>query len=361
MIQWLQKYSGIKSEVETIEESELENLRREMNHYKKKYEKEDKEMEVSPVEEEKISPEEQIKIDEEIKKKRQKKKEMRPNISAEVYDKNNEGALNINYEERKGLDKRIKEKCFLFQYLDENELNLIINSFETKNLRKDEKVISQGEIGNSFYIVEYGELECEKVLREGDPPTFLRTYKAGDSFGELSLLYSTSNPETITSKEDSVLWYLDRNNYTNIIKNLNINKRKEYGKILRSIEILKELSDEELEQICDALKIETFKGGEEITKQNDLGDKFYIVEKGSCQAIKITDGGKQTQVISKFEPFQYFGELSLIKSETRPYTYIAETDCQLLILDRMTFKRLLGPIENILKRDMNIYAKYMKK
>ena len=42
MIQWLQKYSGIKSEVETIEESELENLRREMNHYKKKYLKDKK-------------------------------------------------------------------------------------------------------------------------------------------------------------------------------------------------------------------------------------------------------------------------------------------------------------------------------
>ena len=44
MIQWLQNYSGIKSSGENIEQIELENLRKEVKRYKKKYEKEDKEI-----------------------------------------------------------------------------------------------------------------------------------------------------------------------------------------------------------------------------------------------------------------------------------------------------------------------------
>jgi hypothetical protein len=36
MIQWLQNYAGIKSTGENIEQAELENLRKEVKHYKKK-------------------------------------------------------------------------------------------------------------------------------------------------------------------------------------------------------------------------------------------------------------------------------------------------------------------------------------
>ena len=63
MIRWLQNYSGIQTTGENIEQTELENLRKEVKKYKKKYEQEDKEMEVSSEDEDDISPEEQKKID----------------------------------------------------------------------------------------------------------------------------------------------------------------------------------------------------------------------------------------------------------------------------------------------------------
>ena len=85
MIRWLQNYSGIQNIGENIEQTELENLRKEVKKYKKKYEQEDKEMEVSSEDEDDISPEEQKKIDEEMKKRQAKKKGNRTSVSAEVY------------------------------------------------------------------------------------------------------------------------------------------------------------------------------------------------------------------------------------------------------------------------------------
>ena len=81
MIQWLQNYSGIKSSGENIEQTELENLRKEVKRYKKKYEQEDKEMEVSSESDEDITPEEQKRIDEEMKKRQIKKKGNRTSVT----------------------------------------------------------------------------------------------------------------------------------------------------------------------------------------------------------------------------------------------------------------------------------------
>ena len=40
---------------------------------------------------------------------------------------------------------------------------------------------------------------------------------------------------------------------------------------------------------------------------------------------------------------------------------LTQSDVAVLSLDRHSFKRLLGPLEDILKRNMNIYKEYTEK
>ena len=69
MIQWLQNYSGTGVHGENLERNELENLRKELKFYRKKYEKEVKEMEIVSEDEEPLGQEEQKSIDDEMRKK----------------------------------------------------------------------------------------------------------------------------------------------------------------------------------------------------------------------------------------------------------------------------------------------------
>jgi cAMP-dependent protein kinase regulator len=54
----------------------------------------------------------------------------------------------------------------------------------------------------------------------------------------------------------------------------------------------------------------------------------------------------------------YFGERALIKNEPRAANVVAKTDCTVVLLDRHSFKRLLGPLEEILKRNLEVYENF---
>ena len=138
-------------------------------------------------------------------------------------------------------------------------------------------------------------------------------------------------------------------------------RREKYENTLRKVEILKSIDPYELGQICDALKTKTFTKGETIIKQGDKGDVFFILDEGKAHAEKVFEEGKEPQKVKKYESGGFFGELALLKNEPRAASIIADTNCKFLYLDRMAFKRLLGPLENILQRNSENYIKYMKK
>ena len=329
MIQWLQKYSGTEVIGENIEKNELKNLRREIKHYKKKYEKEDQEIVLLSDQEEKESPEDQERIDEEIKKKHQKKKFRRSVISDEVLpekdqQKNMDYAPDIEEKQREVYEK-IEEQCktlYLFKYLSDAELELIIQAFKTENYNKDDTIFSQGDKADKLYILGSGELECWKTFRKGDPPTYIKSFKEGDYFGELALMYNYKRNHTIKAKT---------------------------------------ITENEKGKVYDIMVEKEFKAGEEIIKQNENEDDFCILFEGNCHSEKASDTGKAPQVLKDFEQFDYFGDAPWFKCEPRNYSVKADSDCTIFIISRKEFKRLIDSLENILKRKPEVYQKFMKK
>ena len=57
----------------------------------------------------------------------------------------------------------------------------------------------------------------------------------------------------------------------------------------------------------------------------------------------------------------FFGERALLKSEPRAANVVATSDCIMVSMDRHSVKRLLGPLEELLKRNFEIYEKFTSK
>ncbi len=150
------------------------------------------------------------------------------------------------------------------------------------DVQQGETVITEGEQGDALYIVSSGEYDCHKMINSQN--TYLKTYKTGEAFGELSLMYNAPRAATITCKTKGMLFKLDRQTFRNIVQEAAIKKRNYNSKILAKVDILSDMDSYERDQVCDSLKEENFGANEYVMKQGETGDKFYIIAEGQCIA-----------------------------------------------------------------------------
>jgi len=55
-------------------------------------------------------------------------------------------------------------------------------------MKEDEFIFEEGDLGEEFYIIEDGEVDCLKKSKQSDKLMFVRKLKRGDHFGELALI-----------------------------------------------------------------------------------------------------------------------------------------------------------------------------
>ena len=219
-------------------------------------------------------------------------------------------------------------------------------------------MIKQGEDGGELYVVDSGDLTCSKKFKPNEEPKFLKEYHSGESFGELSLLYNAPRAATIQAKTDSVLLALDRECFNNIVKDAAMKRRERYESFLTKVDLLSSMDPYERMQLADGLQNHKFKAGEYVVKEGEQGDKFFMVEDGNLVATKVFKPGENAKEVKVYNSGDYFGELALLKNIPRQASILCKTDCKLVSLDKDSFKRMLGPLEEILKRNEEKYLKY---
>lgn len=282
-------------------------------------------------------------------------KKERQSVSAEAY-----GAWNVQNkdftppnhpktDEQRTRIRSVLQKSWMFKNLDDKDMGIIIGAMVEKVCEKDARIIEQGDDGDCLFVVEAGSANCTKKI--GDEEKLLKVCKAGDAFGELALLYNTPRACAVIAAEDKVvLWQLDRETFNHIVRDAAQKRRERYEDFLKKVPILETMEAYERLQMCDALQVETFSKGDKIVEQGQPGDKFYILEEGTCVCMKVYASGSEPQEVLQYKAGDYFGELALLNNETRAATVLASSDGKLVTLTGPVFKALLGPLEDILKR-----------
>jgi CRP-like cAMP-binding protein len=117
------------------------------------------------------------------------------------------------------------KKIFIFQDLDQPELEGILRLARPCSFSANSLIIREGESGDSMFIMEAGEVEITKRLTlvlDQDLPKEKRMIhlraEDGVSFGEMALLEKDARSATVTATTDCRLLELPREDFLQFIR-----------------------------------------------------------------------------------------------------------------------------------------------
>ena len=109
-------------------------------------------------------------------------------------------------------------------------------------------------------------------------------------------------------------------------------------KHLRYSPLFSSCSSKDLERIAKAGDRVTFEKGEVMTKQGDPGKEAFIILSGKAT---VKRSGKKVATIGTGS---VVGELSLLDHGPRTATVVCETECQVLVIGRGNFLRVIDKV-----------------
>ncbi|XP_040850358.1 cAMP-dependent protein kinase type II-alpha regulatory subunit isoform X2 [Ochotona curzoniae] len=117
----------------------------------------------------------------------------------------------------------------------------------------------------------------------------------------------------------------------------------------KDILLFKNLDQEQLSQVLDAMFERIVQVDEHVIDQGDDGDNFYVIERGTYDILVTRDN--QTRSVGQYDNRGSFGELALMYNTPRAATIVATSEGSLWGLDRVTFRRIIVK-NNAKKRKM---------
>ena len=105
------------------------------------------------------------------------------------------------------LDKL--KKVMIFRYLDDDALKAILKIADVINYKKNDRIISEGELSQYLYAVLVGSVNVY-VKQASNKEVFLSTLDEGDVFGEAGMFLKVKRTANVVSTENSAILRIAR-------------------------------------------------------------------------------------------------------------------------------------------------------
>lgn len=236
---------------------------------------------------------------------------------------------------------------------DEYKRNHLLKSFRARILEPGEVVFEQGQYGDKFFVIDSGKVD--RFMYKGDEdPILLSTLGSRTSFGLTAFTFNSPRVSTIRAKERTLLWELDRPTFELFKDSSSDIKSIQSAADTRTLRRL--LQDHFLFKRLDKLGpnelnsffLVKFRAGEDVFKQGEAGDNFYIIKSGELERHirhPRTNGNErgedgQNSLVKTLHSEQSFGELSLMYNAPRAATVRARTDAECWAISAESYHRL---------------------
>jgi signal transduction histidine kinase len=110
---------------------------------------------------------------------------------------------------------------------------------------------------------------------------------------------------------------------------------------LETVELFRDLSPKELEDLREISIEKKFRGGKEIFREGDKGNGLYVIKDGLVEIVHLVDGAEARHIFSQLGPGEIFGEMAVIELRPRSATAVAVEDTVVHFLPREEMRMLL--------------------
>ncbi|XP_060728434.1 cGMP-dependent protein kinase 1a isoform X1 [Tachysurus vachellii] len=239
--------------------------------------------------------------------------------------------------------------------LELSQIQEIVDCMYPVEYGKDSCIIKEGDVGSLVYVMEDGKVE---VTKEG---LKLCTMGPGKVFGELAILYNCTRTATVKTLTNVKLWAIDRQCFQTIMMRTGLIKHAEYMEFLKSVPTFHSLPEEILSKLADVLEETHYEEGDYIIRQGARGDTFFIISKGKVTVTREDSASQDTMYLRSLVKGDWFGEKALQGEDIRTASVIAAETVTCLVIDRESYKHLIGGLEDVSNKgseDAEAKAKY---
>ena len=242
----------------------------------------------------------------------------------------------------------------LLASLTQEQLTKLTSVVVTLKFNGGEYIVRQGERADSIFFIRQGRVLCQRRGSEDVLPV-----GEAECFGESALNEEVEEDDRVrkadvVSDGTSTIVQLNAAEFHKLLGSslqevaaANFNKKILSAVKFDGMSVGSILSSSDLNRLLEALSEETYKDGQTVFDEGANGDAYYIVKSGS--AVVSTRMKGEVAVLTEGD---YFGEMALVRAEPRSATISAQGPLKCLCLNRITFTRLLGPLQERLALEM---------
>ncbi|GAA6228502.1 cGMP-dependent protein kinase 1-like isoform X2 [Lates japonicus] len=243
-------------------------------------------------------------------------------------------------ESRDLIQRALMDNDFM-KHLEQGQILTIMDCMHPTSLAKGCCVIQEGDDGSTVYVLEEGMVEVTKQGKK------LCTIGPGKVFGELAILYNCTRTATVTALTDIKLWAIDRQGFQTIMMRTGLIKHSQYTDFLRSVPSFQSLPEDVLSKLADVLEETHYSDGDYIIRQGATGDTFFIISEGQVKVSQQNSASDEQVMVKTLSKGDWFGEQALKGEDVRTASVTAVGDVTCLVIDRESFKQLIGGLDDV--------------
>jgi CRP-like cAMP-binding protein len=191
----------------------------------------------------------------------------------------------------------------------------------------------QGDAGDHLFMLAEGRALVKRKNEAGVEKKVAILHE-GDCFGETSLIEARPCSATVKALTKGALIAIAREDFLPLVESTpEILGLIQGFQALHASPYFSGLEIDNLSQLLNMAEVVSADPGQVVIRKGDLGDRFYIVLKGTLDVMS----SDERTVINTLREGEPFGEIALLSGGTRTVTVVARTSCLLIALNRETF------------------------